>query len=593
MGQSLNSTRARPAVISDFDVALYPSFTCEEHNLGSIFAKRLCDDINSTQDACSDGYYCVGGLIGLALSLLAMGHADSLNSKAMRQSEIALVTERLNASVYAVVMDSRGIYMSKSTKDAEPFAKGIDSHLQNLKRDAARLNDLLPAGEAQRGRQVAQTIAEFAQFRTELARLGREVSPEAADKQGNNDVNRANRRALNDLLVAFSKRNAEVGAELDRQSTQVTQLTQMVLPAVLMLLLGGAMLSGLFFARRTITRPLLDLRGVMTTLAGGNLSVAVPHEGRVDEIGDMARAVAVLRESSLKVAQMQEQERLQALERLQRAQHLSTVVTDVSNVVSAAANGDFSARLDLADADTEVQKLVDGINEINAVVGRAVTEFAETLQGVAKGDLSRQIDTAYRGRFGELKAAINDTVDRLASTVTSIQRSTSSVMVAAQEIASGADDLSRRTEQQASNLEETAATTEQLTASVKASANSSQEAAKQSSAAMRAAQAGGAIVGEAVDAMARVEEASRKISDITRVIDDIAFQTNLLALNAAVEAARAGEAGKGFAVVASEVRTLAQRSSEAAKAISGLISAQIRRWMPASSSCEVPAMRSM
>ena len=132
-------------------------------------------------------------------------------------------------------------------------------------------------------------------------------------------------------------------------------------------------------------------------------------------------------------------------------------------------------------------------------------------------------------------------------------------------------DLSRRTEHQASALEQTAATTEQLTASVKASALSSRSAVDLSGEATRVAQDGGSIVTRAVEAMTRIEQASQKITDITNVIDDIAFQTNLLALNAAVEAARAGEAGKGFAVVASEVRTLAQRSSEAAKDITGLI----------------------
>ncbi|MFO1146882.1 MAG: methyl-accepting chemotaxis protein [Alsobacter sp.] len=244
---------------------------------------------------------------------------------------------------------------------------------------------------------------------------------------------------------------------------------------------------------------------------------------------------------------------------------------EVAAVVNAAQAGDFSARLSLDRKQGFVREIANGLNNVSSLVERAVGECAGVMEHVAQGDLTSRVATPYGGLLGSLSDSINTTIDRLSETVSTIQTTATDVQAAAHEISSGAANLAQRTEQQASALEQTAATTEELAASVKSSAQSSRKGVEMAEQARGVAEAGGEIVRNAVSAMARIEQASRKISDITGVIDEIAFQTNLLALNAAVEAARAGEAGKGFAVVASEVRTLAQRSSEAAKDITALI----------------------
>lgn len=363
--------------------------------------------------------------------------------------------------------------------------------------------------------------------------------------------------------------------QLARANIALEQQQKLLVAAALAAMLFGCVVA--FAVSGWIAKPIRALTAGMHQLAQGNFDVVLPGLGRKDEIGQIAQAVELFKVKAAARAQREAEEKAEsdrraAAERDAAAAKIAhEFETAVGEIVKAAAAGDFSRRVDLQGKSGLVLNVGSAINSLCENVARAINDLMVMLDALAAGDLTQRITAEYHGNFAILKDNANKAAERIGVIIADIKAAAAEVTNAAAEIATATTDLSQRTEEQAASLEQTSASMEEISATVKKNAENAQVAKSSSAQTRQAAEQGGVVVGEAVKAMARIEESSRKIADIIGVIDEIARQTNLLALNAAVEAARAGEAGRGFAVVAAEVRNLAQRSSQAAKDIAELI----------------------
>ncbi|KAA3669572.1 methyl-accepting chemotaxis protein [Pectobacterium carotovorum] len=272
-----------------------------------------------------------------------------------------------------------------------------------------------------------------------------------------------------------------------------------------------------------------------------------------------------------------EEEMAQAGQMRVVADQLNAVITSLLNDQLAASQEDIrSATLQMSIA--ALITLLLGLLISWFISRQITTPLGNTLnmaEKIATGDLTMSINTTRKDELGQLMSAMSKMNDNLHNMIDDIRVGVSQISNASSEIVAGNTDLSSRTEQQAAAVEQTAASMEQLTATVKQNADNAHHANKLAISASQTAKQGGEQVNNVVQTMTAIESSSKRIAEITSVINSIAFQTNILALNAAVEAARAGEQGRGFAVVASEVRSLAQRSSQAAKEIEGLISESV------------------
>ena len=340
-----------------------------------------------------------------------------------------------------------------------------------------------------------------------------------------------------DILDFINRLRAKIETASDDLSAQNlwTMIYTVSCVAIFILL---SIAAAVLIIRRSITSPLKVLMDRMASLSSGDTASPVDGMDRKDEIGEMARAVAIFRDNE-----------------------------EVKHKLEASAEQTRqTTEKERAERDAERRKQ-------QAEMDFAIRSLGDALAHLAEGDLVNRLDQPFADNLDALRVNFNNSADRLLQTLRSVGFNASAINASAAEVRSATDDLAKRTSTQAAAVEETAAALEQITRAVSDSTERAEEAGQLVERTRKGAEQSGEIVRKAVEAIYQIEKSSGAIASIIGVIDEIAFQTNLLALNAGVEAARAGEAGKGFAVVAQEVRELAQRSAQAAKEIKGLIHA--------------------
>lgn len=481
----------------------------------------------------------------VGLSFISIQRVGSISANLAEVNEINSVKQRyainFRGSVHDRAISLRDVVLDASLAEVENEVKDIERLAGNYAQSAGPLDEMMTreAYVTDAEKQILDSIKVTEQTTLPL------IAQVVALRQAGNDttarqllVSQARPqfvtwlRQINLFIDLQEAKNKEIGTKTTQLASSFTLFT--------VVLSIGAILLGLCAAwwATSSVRPLRELTSRMRQLADGDLTVDVPSIDRGDEVGDIARAVAIFKANGI--------ERIRT-ERESREQQ-----------------ADAAAKLKASEAlyQAEQQRVMD--------------VMASALGSLAAGDLTARADLDVAEAYQPLMRDFNKAVEHLATQLTQVQVAAEQVASAGSQITAGSDALAQGASQQAAGLEAVATKVQEVAAMASQSASNAEEAQRLSADARHHSEEGTARMQRLTEAVSEIRQSSVDTSKILKTIEEIAFQTNLLALNAAVEAARAGDAGRGFAVVAEEVRALALRSSEASKTTAALIEKSVQ-----------------